>query len=479
MIAACSAGDTPRTEPTPEGRTSQTAAASTLDTSSPARPKRVFLHTTEAARVVAAREMAPLAFLQQDGDGDGDGDDRFPAFRPNVPQLIENGGATLRRPRVVSITWDEDPARDQIEAFGDELGGSRYWRAAVGEYGVEGAWSGKRSHVHLSPPLTGPIPFRQVIDTLRANVTNAPASGWPEWGPETIYTVYMPPGIGVTFGGDDICQSNVGGWHEDIPLDPTADAGSKDLLYAIIFRCPAFNKDGEATFVASHELAESATDPYPNTKTALAGYDPDHLAYEFTQQYNDENGDACEFFPTSRDAEVAPFPFTVQRTWSNRAARRGLNPCAPRASDAYFNVTPLGRLDDLTLDLTAVGGAPGTKTKGIKATLGQPRTFSVGFFSDRPASDWTLTALTSAYPGWSHLGYLTDDSGTPIANGQVTVAIDQPTGGNGHVAHVTVTPTVAGAVGGEWIVLRSLASGVASDPARPMLNDLPLFIAQQ
>jgi hypothetical protein len=369
-----------------------------------------------------------------------------------------------------------------VESFGDLLGWSSFWHAAVGEYGVDGAWSDPRSHVHLSPMPTAAIPIQDVIKTVRTNVTNAATSGWPAWGPETIYAVYMPPNIGVSFGeGGDICESNVGGWHEDIALDPTADAGSERLLYAIIFRCPRFNTPQDATYIASHELAESATDPFPNTKLALGGYDADHLAYEFTQEYNDENGDACEFFPSSRDAITFPlFPFTVQRPWSNRAARRGHNPCVPRSTDAYFNLTPFAsQIDDVTLDLTALGSAAGTKTKGYKVALGQSRTFDVGFFSDAPVADWTVTAITSPYPGWSHLGYLTDQSNNPIDNGAVTVAIDAPTGGNGHVAHVTVTPTKAGAVGGEWIVLRSLATGVASDPARPMLNDLPLFIAQQ
>jgi hypothetical protein len=319
------------------------------------------------------------------------------------------------------------------------------------------------------------------MSTLHAGVASAAKSGWPAWGPETIYAVYMPPNIGVTFGDFNLCDSSVGGWHEDIALDPSADAGSDRLLYAIIFRCPRFNTPEDATFIASHEIAESATDPFPNTNPALVTYDKDHLAYEFTQQFNDENGDACEFFPSSRDVETDPFfSFTVQRPWSNRAARRGQNPCVPRSSAAYFNLTPFpSKMDDVTLDLTALGNGPGVKTKGYKVALGQSRTFDVGFFSDRPVADWTVTAITSPYPGWSHLGYLTDNQGNPLDNGAITVAIDAPTGGNGHVAHVTVTPTKSGAVGGEWIVLRSLAAGTTSDAAHPMLNDLPLFIAQQ
>ncbi|HEY2515229.1 MAG TPA: hypothetical protein VGI39_30390, partial [Polyangiaceae bacterium] len=203
--------------------------------------------------------------------------------------------------------------------------------------------------------------------------------------------------------------------------------------------------------------------------------------YEFTQQFNDENGDACEFFKSSRDVETEPFfAFTVQRPWSNRSARRGHNPCVPRTTDAYFNVTPFAsQMDDVTLDLTTLGGTTGTKTKGYKVALGAPRTFDIGFFSDKAAADWTLSAIVNDSPGWSHLGYLTDDAGNPLDNGAASVTIDAPTGGNGHVAHVTVTPTRTGTVGGEWIVLRSLAPGVASDPARPMPNDLPIFISQQ
>ncbi|HEY2517985.1 MAG TPA: hypothetical protein VGI39_44245, partial [Polyangiaceae bacterium] len=271
-------------------------------------PRRVFRYLPSETRAEAVR--SPEQALAERGRNE-----RYPAFVPDVPQLVENGGPTLRFPHVVSITWDGDPAQSAIESFGERLGWSSFWHEAVGEYGVEGAWSTPRSHVHLSPLPTTAVPFDQVMQTVHDSVANAATSGWPAWGPETIYAVYMPPDIGVSFDGFDICTSSVGGWHEDIALDPAVDGGAdagRRLLYAIIFRCPGHDTQDDATFIASHELAESATDPYNGWYIDGSKDDPNHWVSD------DELADLCEYFPS-----VTVDGYPVARLYSDAAAKAG------------------------------------------------------------------------------------------------------------------------------------------------------------
>ena len=55
----------------------------------------------------------------------------YPAFTPWMGQLTKNGGPMMTAPVVVTVTWDVDTGRSTFESFGDEIGGSSYWSAAV------------------------------------------------------------------------------------------------------------------------------------------------------------------------------------------------------------------------------------------------------------------------------------------------------------------------------------------------------------
>src|SRR5262249_43977918 len=93
-------------------------------------------------------------------------------------------------------------------------------------------------------------------------------------------------------------------------------------------------------------------------------------------------------------------------------------------------------------------GLPAVTTKGIKAAMGQARTFQIGFYSDKATTGaWTVTAnIPAMYPGSS------------VANGTATVTIDKPTGVNGEKAYVTVTPqTFSGSV--VYVELNSSLTG--------------------
>jgi hypothetical protein len=298
--------------------------------------------------------------------------------------------------------------------------------------------------VHISAPF-GSMTDVSMDAWVQQNATD-PSSGWPQYTDQTIYNVFLPPNADYTLGGAPACQ--VAGGYHSWSMTPLADGGTApSVLYAINFNCAPSYLD-EMTLVASHELAETSTDPYG---TGLFGFDADHAAYGIYQAEQTEDGDACEFFSASTEEEPPPFDFTVQRQWSNRSVAAGHNPCVPLvASEAYYNTTTFAdEMDDITIDLSATGWLGVQPTKGFKVPLGQSRTFDVGFYSDAPTGHWTLEAVVR--PTLS----VFDQNGNPIANGDVDVTIERPTGRNGHVAHVTVTPKTAGPIGAEYIELQS------------------------
>lgn len=382
----------------------------------------------------------------------------YPAFQPDAPQVVDSGAPTLSAMKIVTLTWDGDPFADALEAFGDDLGSSPYWQS-ISEYGVGPASSGYARHFRGAGfPAT--ITDVQLDAMVQASVANA-ASGWPANAPQQIYAVYLPPSTTFLVDNGDgtttpACQL-FGAYHTATqPAGPDGGASAPSIIYSVMPRCPGFGID-TITLASAHEFGEAATDSYATGQPAYVGFDEDHLAYDIYQAFQDEIGDACEFFEASGFEAPPPFTFNVQRLWSNRSAMTGHNPCLPRiAGEAYYNTTPIAQLDDIQVDFTNIS-APGTctpatctvQTKGIKVPLGQSRSFDIGFYSDAPTGDWTVHAF--ALP---HMP-IPDASGNPVLNGAVNVTIQGATGHNGHVAHVTVTPLTAGAIGAQYIELQS------------------------
>jgi hypothetical protein len=414
-------------------------------------------------RMLPGVNSAAPAFVEEDSvDPSHAG---YPAFAPNVPTVLSQGGPTVKSPQIVTITWDGDPNRDVYERFGDRIGDSTYWHATTHEYGVGKAVSGASNHVHISQQLTT-ISDEDLDTLIRTNVANAATSGWPAPTENTIYTVYLPPNA-LLFGGDNACQFGIGGYHTDSQLDGAADKPGAVINYAINLNCPAKWDVNVVTVIASHELVEASTDPFPSTKAAYVGFDADHLAFDLLQEFQDELGDACEFAKSSDYVAGSPFAFGVQRSWSNQSAKAGHNPCVPRTKLPYFNVTTFPeQMDKIQVDLTSVGG--GTQaTAGFKATLGTARTFDIGFYSDAPTNAaWTVWAKTPA-----NIAGLTDNDGKPIPNGQAMATIDKPSGHNGHKAQVSVTPTQASSLGFVYVELHSVLQG-AEERVYPVLVSL-------
>jgi hypothetical protein len=401
---------------------------------------------------------------------------RYPAFQPNAPQIVGNGGPTLAHMKIVTMTWNDDPLASDLELFGDQISSAPQW-SSIAEYGVGSTVSGPSRHYRGSNfPAT--ITDVQLDALVQQSVLDPATSGWPADAPEQLYAIYLPATTQFNVdNGDGTTTPSCfafGAYHTATqPTTPDGGPIGKPILYAVMPRCgqPLDNM----TMYASHEFGETATDPEVLTPSTLAwvGFDPDHLAYDMYQSFQDEVGDACEFFGESVYEEAPPFTFSVQRLWSNKSIAAGHNPCLPLATgDAYYNTTTFAnQMSTITVDMTAMAPAGActasnsctTTTQGFKAALGQSVSFDIGFYSDAPTADWTVQAW--ALPTLP----IADFQGNPLSNGTVQIAVERPTGNNGHKAHVTVTPLTAGALGVEYIELQSGFAQYAEAHSLPIL----------
>ena len=354
----------------------------------------------------------------------------YPAFTPYMGQLSNNGGAILTAPVLVTITWDGDTGRATFEGFGDGIGGSSYWPAAVGEFGVGAATSGSTNHVHVTTTPPAQMSDGDIQTFISSNV----GSLLPQPTSQTIYVVYLSQSTTLMFNNQNACQAGVGGYHDSFAVN------SAQVAYAVLPRC---GSDSQTTAAASHEIGEAATDPHPSSAPAITGFDDPYLVFDLWQRGNDENGDACEFFQDSYYTASQPFAYSVQRMWSNKAGPLGHSPCQPYTA-TYFNMAPIG-LQDITVDLSQNGGPAAFKTKGYTAALNQTIQIPLGFYSDAATTGpWTVTAAES----------------NPLVNpvtGRLTLSVDtaKPSGVNGEITYLNVTVTQVSPLKGEMLTVIS------------------------
>ncbi|MGZ6066854.1 MAG: hypothetical protein ACXWVM_30925 [Polyangiales bacterium] len=369
--------------------------------------------------------------------------DTYPAFKPWMAQLLNNGGPILAKPEIVTITWTGETNADTYEAFGDALGDSAYWKTLVSEYGVGAAVSGPTRHLRLTDAAPASLSDKDIDAFVAKNAADS-MSGWPAPTDQTIYVMYIPQATNVSVSGRDACTSGVGGYHN------STDVGGKQISYAVVMQCKEFGTlPDEATISASHEIAEASTDPQPMVQPGWVDFDHNHLAGMLFQQFAAENGDACEFYQSSQYKETEPsFSYEVQRQWSNASGAAGHDPCVPAPAGAYFNVTPLD-LENVTADLSQLGGSTKTKVQGYKALVGETKTFTVGFYSDAKTDPWTI----KVYEGNPVLG--SGGGGGGSTTKRLELSVDKTTGQNGEKAHITVKVNAVGRTKTELVTVVS------------------------
>jgi hypothetical protein len=270
----------------------------------------------------------------QDGASDA-ATDAFTFDRQPFPQVPNVGNRTLVSPRLVTIVASNDDMSAELQAFSAIVPQSSFWTAVSAEYALgtiapvaslvgPAINAGQYSSAELSTYI------QNVIADSDAGTSLAPNGN-------TIYLVYMPDDAlySGTFSQD--C-----GYHTSFPYQ----ASSGDQL-ATVSRCtPVPDQEtplGQLTRVATHEIAESATDPLgkgynlgetsatPWTSSVWQGWVGAGLI---------ELGDLCEGTRIFQTFDGGPDGgWEYQRIWSNANAGNGGDPCIPPQVSPYESVS--------------------------------------------------------------------------------------------------------------------------------------------
>ncbi len=235
----------------------------------------------------------------RDKDDDGDLFDGKPRPAPTGAHLTYNGGALLTKVQVFTVFWGTKWSSASGAAIMKRL--NKFFQDILvspaidqlAEYSVAGQTIGHGAFIGTKV-VTAQAPVGSVTDsTIRKRLKAwIAAKTVPKNTPNTLYFIYLDPGIVSIMGGSKSCQSYCG-YHNNTGA----------VYYAVMpYPTCAGCLGGMAAFDAltgtsSHELCEAITDPQPGS----GWYD----------NVNGEIGDICAW----NFKQVAGY--TVQLEWSN------------------------------------------------------------------------------------------------------------------------------------------------------------------
>lgn len=362
----------------------------------------------------------------------------YPAPHPDGPTVAAFGGPILATPKLYPIFFSNDNAtlRTKVEDFESKLGSTKYWAATTSEYGVGPITASMP--IELAETATGSLDDTAIQTWLLGKINgNDPA--FPA-DPNGIFIIHYPAGVSTTLNGGPMGTQNscldFGGYHSNVVLDGAHQ--NQNIAYSVIPRCGTFGQltgVDAVTGTLSHEIIEAVTDPFPMVSPAYASIDPKH-AYWQRFLGGGEVGDMCENRPDA--FTVFPeMPYTVQRTWSNKASQTGHQPCVPAlAGELYFNAVPV-----LTDNVKAVVQGQTVYVKGVKIAVGKTKIVELDLFSDADTGGpWQVDVQdVSANFGQPHL----------------TLNLDQFSGQNGQKLHLSITVDSAGNNNTETFIVTS------------------------
>jgi hypothetical protein len=325
----------------------------------------------------------------------GSGSDSTAASDFGLPTVVSSGGAVLAAPRVQPIYLAGFPYKSEVDGFLQRLAASAYWSEVASEYGVGRPTIVPGDDSPIMAPATATL---HDVVTLFGRELNERAAAIGRPRRDTIYTLFMPPTTTVTADSMTLCQEGgASGLHAEISVSGTP------VPLVVIPTCASFAGRMDLTGLSaltpaiSHELVETATDPFPESAPAYESTAPQYAMWAVALQ-GGEVADLCE---NEAPNLVTPADIgqPVQRIWSNRAVRAGTAPCVPvPAGEGYFNA--VAHMTETVQ--TEVGGAI-VRVPAVVAPAGSTATIKVDLRggADAPSS-WQVIAIE--YHGTAALG---------------------------------------------------------------------------
>jgi hypothetical protein len=307
-----------------------------------------------------------------------------PSLGSLMPQAISAGAAVMATPTVIPITWVNDPSVVDIEKFYPEYKASPAWAIQTAEYGIGPLTVGAAQHI-TGVPAASDDELRTI---LTANVTGAaPAWGAPD--ANTVYAFFLPADAAFDDGTGALCCVDYDGYHDDVIVSGVDVAYSIQCMCGADFPPPGITPLQELTTTAAHELVEAVTDPHPAHKLAYADVDPAHEVWTYVTE--GEIADLCEFAETEFWTNPPNMTYTIQRMWSNAAARAGTDPCVGDPTVPYYQAVP----DQLDAAMIAPFGQ-NVATRATKIAMGATGTITLQLAGTVGSGPFTVTAFDVA-----------------------------------------------------------------------------------
>jgi hypothetical protein len=250
------------------------------------------------------------------------------AFGDLMPQVV-GGSGIIAAPKVIAITYANDPNRTDYETFFTQYAASPAWTAQAAEYGVGALTVAAPGRLTANAPATL-TEGKFITNVLTPNLSGAnPAWGAPD--ANTIYQISIPSTVSYDDGTGSKCCTDYLGYHYD-----TTIAGV-DVPFAINCACDGGGLTAlqNLTETANHETIEASTDPLG---TGFAQTDDAHAVWTYIT--DGEVSDMCEYADTANLLTPSGMTYAIQRTWSNAAALASTDPCIPGAVSSYYQTIP-------------------------------------------------------------------------------------------------------------------------------------------
>ena len=259
---------------------------------------------------------------------------RDPKLHPPLPQMDSHGGPVIKAAEIWTVVWTgEESLGAQVNRFHAAMLKSDYWVQSLGQYGVG---AGIAKGVIVLPDRAPSAISDAAIESLISDIAQQPAYLSNK---NTMYALMIPANTKVTsqFAGSS-CR-DYGGYHSRTHTN---------AVYSINVDCSGSFDD--LTVTLSHEAAEAATDPYPDSR-------PGWRSDQFAQL--GEVGDLCWVLDSAiTDGSDS---WRVTRLWSNEAAAAGdREPCVPADPGPFFGMA----VNPLSIDVITDGNGVGTAGRG-------------------------------------------------------------------------------------------------------------------
>ena len=349
--------------------------------------------------------------------GSASSTDAAPWVAPGNPQVVDVGGPRILKPRVVALVDPTDRDSSAIAPFLGALGQSTYWSQVTGEYGI-GPFASVTTVV-LPAPVAGDG-SQAAIEALIAQqagsylARNPGASTSIDGRPFVVDTVFV-----LFTTSAQSCATSAAGHTSVTTPDGT------EVAYAIVQRCPdpdaQLSPIDHALLLATHELVDASTNPFPADAPAYAHVDDDHLAWTATTDGSVVDTEVAHLCESGRiTADIGGQSMTLERVWSNAAAAAGHGRCAPGVAGTSPELLAVPVLTD------HVPFDAARSTLGVTLAKGASTTIGVDLFSDHPTQGpWYVEAVDVA----------AKQGKAP----ELSLTLDASQGQNGDVLHLTVT----------------------------------------